>query len=289
MIEIPFLLALASADGCRTVSREQILASDIPELSALPADLAIGHAPMPGGRRVFSTVELDRFAKAHGLEIASIPEACFSWPMAALDPDALTAALREAIGVDAKIQVLSSSQAAVPPGKIVFPKNGLQLPPPMGPRGEILWRGYVLYGENRRFGIWAKARIVTDVTRVVAIANISAGQPIQAEQVRLESLEDFPLDSTAARNLDEVVGFVPKQMIRGGAAILKSQVEPAPAVLQGDVVKVEVKSGAAHLVLDGKAQASGAKGSTILVKNLANGRDFRAKVIEKGRVLVTAQ
>jgi len=294
MMQIPFLFALAvQPDSCREVAREQIYVSDlapaIPAFSSLPQDLVIGHSPLPGNRRVFSAAELERIAQSHGLSAASLPDVCFTWKASVLQPDDMIAAMRTALGnLDAKVQILAFSQAPVPTGELIFPRNGLQLPPPSGPRGEVLWRGYVLYGENHRFGVWAKARIVADETRVVAIANIPAGQPIQTEQVRLESCEDFPLDSLAARNLDDVIGYVPRQTLREGSAILKTQIDRAPDVALGELVKVEVRSGAAHLTLDGRAQTAGAKGTMILVKNLSTGRNFRAQVVEKGRVAVIA-
>jgi flagella basal body P-ring formation protein FlgA len=292
MMQIPFMLALATQpDGCHAVTHEQILASDlaaaIPAFSPLPQDLLIGYAPLAGSRRIFHAVELERIAKVHGLDVASLQDVCFSWNMSAPRAEDLIAAMQASMGsVVAKIQILASSRAAVPAGEIVFPHSGLQLPSPSGPRGEVLWRGYVLYGQNRRFGVWARARIVADVTRVIATADITVGQPIQQEQVRLESYEDFPLDALIARNLDEVVGFISRQSIKSGAPILKNQIEPAPDVIRGDLVKVEVQSGAAHLVLDGRAQQNGAKGSTVLVRNVSSGRSFRAKVVEKGRVMV---
>jgi flagella basal body P-ring formation protein FlgA len=52
------------------------------------------------------------------------------------------------------------------------------------------------------------------------------------------------------------------------------------------VVKVDVTAGSAHLSLEGRAQADGVTGKTILVKNLTSGKDFRARVTGKGKVSV---
>ena len=292
MMQLPFLFALASQpDGCRAITHQEILASDlaaaIPAFSSLPQDLRVGFSPMPGSRRVFPSAELQRIAKVHGLELTSAADLCFSWRVSTVKPEDLIAAMRKTIGIaDAKIEILSFSQTAAPEGEIVFPRNGLQLPPVSNPHGDVLWRGYVLYGENRRFGIWAKARIVADVTRVVATADLIAGQAIRQDQVRLESLEEFPLDLLTARNLDEVIGLAPRVAIKNGAPILKNQIGHAPEVARGDVVNVEVRSGAAYLSFEARAETNGAKGATILVRNPKSGRDFRAQVVEKGKVVV---
>jgi flagella basal body P-ring formation protein FlgA len=124
------------------------------------------------------------------------------------------------------------------------------------------------------------------MTRVVAVANIPSGKPIQKNQVRLETCEDFLLDETTARNLDEVIGYVPKNFLRAYVAIRKTQLAPPPEVAKGELVDVQVFSGAAHLVVQGKAQSEGFKGSTILVRNLSSGKDFRARVVGKNQVIV---
>ena len=142
----------------------------------------------------------------------------------------------------------------------MFPRTGLQLPAASNPQAEVIWRGYVLYGNNRRFSISARARITTTTTRVVALSDLSAGEPVREDQVRLESFDTFALDDRPARSLDEVVGFVPRSAIRSGATVLRSQLSRAPEVARGDMVKVEVNAGGAHLLFEGKAESDGCHG-----------------------------
>jgi flagella basal body P-ring formation protein FlgA len=68
--------------------------------------------------------------------------------------------------------------------------------------------------------------------------------------------------------------------------VLRNQLNRAPDVARGDVVQVEVTAGGAHLALEGRAEANGSTGSTILVKNLSSGKDFRARITGKGKVSV---
>ncbi len=292
MIQIPFLLALAGEPApCRTVSRPEIFAADlasaIPSFSALPPDLRVGYSPLPGADRVFHASELQQIAKSHGLDVSGLSDLCFAWKMSSPRAEEMIAAMRASLDFDARIEIIDASKAAIPPGELVFPRSTVQLPPASAPRGEVLWRGYVLYGENRRFGVWARVKISATVTRVVAVTDISAGQMIQKDQVRVESLEDFPLDSLTARNLDEVVGFISRQPLKSGAPIQKNQVDRAPDVMRGDLVRVEVQSGAAHLVFEGRAESAGSKGATVMVRNVSSGKDFRARVVDKGRVEVS--
>ena len=134
--------------------------------------------------------------------------------------------------------------------------------------------------------MWAKVRVIASTTRVVAIANIPSGKPIQSNQVRLESCEDSVLDETAARNLDEVIGYRPKSVLRAYFPIRRTQLSPPADIAKGELIDVQVFAGAAHLVVKAKAQSEGFKGSTILMRNLSSGKDFPAMVVGKNRVTV---
>ncbi len=189
-------------------------------------------------------------------------------------------------GPDVRMELRSFSPEIAPQGNVVFPRTGLQLPATSDPQADVIWRGYVIYGNNRRFGISARARITTTTTRVIAVADLPAGDPVRGDQVRLESFDTFALDDRPARSLDEVVGFVPRTLIRAGVTVLRSQLNRAPEVARGDVVKVEVTAGGAHLLLEGRAESDGVTGKTILVKNPSSGKDFRARVTGKDKVSV---
>jgi flagella basal body P-ring formation protein FlgA len=207
--------------------------------------------------------------------------------MTEIQPEEILEAMRDSwSGAEIRVEVRSWNPRMTPQGKIVFPKSGLQLPSGSNPDAEAMWRGYVLYGNNQRFSVSARARVVTSASRVVAIANIAAGSPIREDQVRLETCDACSLDDRPARSLDEVVGLVSRSFIRSGATVLKNQVNRAPDVSRGDVVSVDVSSGGAHLVVEGRAQSSGVIGSTILVRNLTSGKDFRAQVTGTKKVSV---
>jgi len=162
----------------------------------------------------------------------------------------------------------------------------MQLPQGSGTQREVLWHGYVRYGDNHQFPVWAKVRITANITRVVAVASIPIGKPIQGNQVRLESCEDFPFDETVAATLDEVIGYLSKSSLHAGSVIRRTQIEPAPDVARGDLILVQVFAGGAYLRLEGRAESAGVKGSTILVRNLSSGKDFRAQVTGKNQATV---
>ena len=304
IMALPFLLAVVPQvapppDGCLPIQDERIYARDVaaavPAFATVAADFALGYAPTPGTRRVLKGEALARLARNQGVAadmLEAVPDVCFERAMATLEAEDVLEAMRSAwaignvSGPDVRMELRSFSPQIAPEGKVVFPRTGLQMPATSDRQADVLWRGYVLYGNNRRFSISARALISATTTRVVAVADLSAGSVVREDQVRLESFDTFALDDRPARNLDEVVGFVARTSIRSGATVLRSQLGRAPEVARGDVVKVEVTAGGAHLLFEGRAETAGVEGKTILVKNLTSGKDFRARVTGKGKVSV---
>jgi flagella basal body P-ring formation protein FlgA len=292
IMAIPLLLAMVpQPDGCLPIQDERIYARDVaaavPAFSNVAGDLVLGYAPAPGSRRIFKGDALQTLARNQGVTAEAVPDVCFERAMATLEAGEIVEAMRSAWyggdvhGADVRMELLSWSPQIAPQGKVVFPRTGLQLPAASDPQAEVVWRGYVIYGNNRRFGVSARARITTTTTRVIALANLAVGEPVHEDQVRLESFDTFALDDRPARHLDEVVGYVPRTLIRAGSTVLRSQLSRAPEVARGDVVKVEVTAGGAHLLFEGRAETDGIEGKTILVKNMTSGKDFRARVTGK--------
>jgi flagella basal body P-ring formation protein FlgA len=293
MMAFPFLMALSALPpGCHTISSDVIFARDvaavIPAFSRVAGDFRLSAVADSGSPRIFEGVELQRIARNQGVELQDLPDVCFALRVFVPQPDEIRAALRQTLrdvpGIDAaKIDISSSSQRPVPFGELVFPRSGLQLP--YGIQQEAMWRGFVRHSGGD-FPVWAKVRVIAKVTRIVAIANIPSGKPVQRNQVRVENCEDSLLDETTARSLDEVIGYLPKSVLRAEFPIRKTQLAPPPDVEKGELVNVQVFAGAAHLVVKAKAQADGFKGSIILMHNLSSGKDFPAMVVGKNRVMV---
>lgn len=287
---LPFLLAVNSLPaGCRPIDTETVVAHDvasvIPAFAQLPNDFLLGYVSASGAPRIFHGSDLERIAKNRSVELHDLPDVCFARRTFLPQPGQIREAMLTELGIpDAKIEVLSSSQHLAPSGELVFPRAGLQVP--VAPATDIVWHGYVLYGDNLKFPVWARARITASVTRVVALTDLQPGKPIQANQIRLESCEDSPLDETAARNLDEVIGYLPRTSLKAAVVIRRTQIVRPADVKQGDVIRVDVFAGAAHLMLEARAESAGFKGSTIMVKNVSSGKSFQATVSGKDRAVV---
>ena len=292
MMALPLLFALSAPPACHAIQNEMILARDVaavvPSFAPVAGDFHLGYVSSTGTPRIFRGADLQRIAKNQGLDIPDLPDVCFALQTFVPQPEDIRVAIRETLAdvagiATARIEISASSQHPAPFGALIFPRTGMQQA--SGSRPEILWRGFVRHADSD-FPVWARVRIIANMTRVVATTNIPSGKPIQKNQVRLENCEDFLLDETTARNLDEVIGYIPKSFLRAYAPIRKTQLASLPEVAKGELVDVEVFAGAARLVVKGKAQSDGFKGSTILVRNLSSGKDFRARVAGKNRVIV---
>ncbi|MGA2595748.1 MAG: flagellar basal body P-ring formation chaperone FlgA [Bryobacteraceae bacterium] len=279
--------------ACTPIASENIVAGDlaraIPEFSRAPADADIGYAPSPGSRRVFRIDELRRLATRFQVELGGKREACFEWPLAPLSREQAIAAMRLSLNLpEARVEVIELSKRVTPRGEVIFPVTSL-IPPANRHTGTALWRGYVLYGGERRFDVWARVKISAQMSHVVVVTPIPAGRPIGAAEVKLETVDDFPLSNDAARNLDEVIGWVPRFGFAAGHAVLRSDVSEAIVIKTGDLVDVFVKSGNAHLKLQALAESSGHRGDMIALRNPKSGKTFRAKVEAEDKALVISQ
>ncbi len=277
--------------ACTPIASENIVAADLaralPEFAKAPPDANIGYAPSPGSRRVFRIDELRRLAVRFQVELGDKHEACFEWPLAPLSHEQAIAAMRLSLNLrEARVEIIEMSKRATPRGEAIFPVTSL-IPPADRHTGSALWRGFVLYdGGERRFDVWARVKISAPMTRVMVVTPIPAGRPIAAAEVRIETIDDFPLSSDAARSLDEVVGWVPKFGFAAGHTVLRADISEAIIVKTGDVVDVVVESGNARLKLQALAETSGHRGDMIALRNPKSGKTFRAKVEAEDKAIV---
>lgn len=287
------LSALLNASRCQTLRGDQITGEDLaralPAFSAIPGDAVIGFSPVPGNRRVFAFPELARIGKKYGLETPANARACFEWTMQPLTEDAVRAAIRETLKApEARIAILAMSKSEVPEGKLVFPLSGLSASTSVDPATPVTWRGEVMYHSAHRFTFWARVRIAANMARVVPKELLLPGQPVSAQQVSLETREDFPLRNDLARSLEEVVGRTPLHAVRPGTPILRTDLREPFQVQRGDAVFVTAICGGAQLQLEAVAENPGKQGDVISLKNPRTGRTFRARVDGKDQALVTA-
>jgi flagella basal body P-ring formation protein FlgA len=276
--------------SCHAVDGDHITAADLgrvwPEFAAIAPQAVIGYSPQPGANRTFEPAELARFAAAHGLEFHGTETACFELALAELDPSRIQASIRESLtgmeATSADVEVIEYSRFRVPSGKLRFPIESL---PAYAPANTAIWNGFVEH-ENRRYPVWARVRITTPQTRVVAVANLRAGLRLEAGDIRLEEARVFPTRTPALKSVSDCAGMLMRRYLPAGTPLSAGDLMEPNDVDRGDIVAVEVQSGRAILALEAEAQTSGRRGQTVTLRNTTSGKIFRAKISGKGRALL---
>lgn len=289
------LLSMMMHSGpCEIVTNDRIFGDDLAKAvpafrGKIPGDAVIGYSPTPGARRVFGSTELGRIGSPYGVDVAPDTHACFEWNLQPLTAGVVRAAIRASLQTqDARIEVLAVSRDQVPAGKLTFPLSGLLASTLTGPDTPVTWRGQVRYGGSREFSVWARVKISATMTRVVATELILPGQTVAPDEVRLETYDDFPLRNDIARNLDEVIGRMPRRALREGLPVFRADLIEPFEVRRGDTVAVTAVAGATQLNMPALAETPGRQGDTITLRNPHSGKVFRARVEGKDRALVLA-
>ena len=116
---------------CEMIANDRIFGEDLAKtlpafLNKMPGDAVIGYSPVPGARRVFKSVELQRIGAPYGVAVAPDAEACFEWSLQPITNDVVRAAILESLqSPDARVDVLAISGNQAPAGKVSFPISGL--------------------------------------------------------------------------------------------------------------------------------------------------------------------
>jgi flagella basal body P-ring formation protein FlgA len=282
------MIALASfaLAGCLAVGAgsDYILAKDLspafPALADMAPDTPLAPAPFPGVPRIFRVPELLHLAARTNAAAAPEKELCVVRPVAILDEARIRDAMKKELP-EARIEILEFSRQPAPEGPLEFPVTGLQ----QGVAGGY-WHGFVRYGLNHRFAVWAKVKVLVMAARVVSTDELKPGLPLDAGRFRMEMREEPPTADKFAASIEEVTGRVARRSIPAGAAIRMLWLEAPHDIVRGETVRVEVSSGGAHLEFEACAQASGSAGETIQMLNPESKKLFPARVEGKGRVSV---
>ena len=273
---------------CQPVDGEHILGRDLAlaeaRFAGLGAAQELGFAPEPGAKRVFWPAELLRIAERNELSVDQpLHQVCFERRTRTLTEGEIVSAVRAWAPDGSQVTLLDQSEPAVPIGTLVLPKPGVFH---SAPDGSVLLRGYVLFGAERRFPMWARLRFNIEKNVVVASEEIAAGSEISDDQVRMERRSGGIEATEVATDPPQVVGRVATKHLAAGESIRLSFLLKPKQVNAGSVVRVEVRDGATRLILEGRAETSGRTGELVMVRNPSSGKAFQARVTGEDAVLV---
>ncbi|HUA63481.1 MAG TPA: flagellar basal body P-ring formation chaperone FlgA [Verrucomicrobiae bacterium] len=287
-----FLVRFAPAQSCTPLAADQVLGKDLaaalPAFQPLPPEILIAPVPPPGTRRIFHAAELLSIARRYGIQLDNPSDVCFEWRSEPLNRDQIVQAMLQTLAIPgARVEIADLLLSPVPAGQLEFPRDLLGAPAGHDPQSPVLWRGSVLYGSGHRFPIWARVRVFAPCTRITAAENLKAAQPLAASQLRQSPSECFPSENVSL-TVDQIAGNSLRHAVSARTEITADLLISHKEVNHGDMVEIQVFSGAAHLAFTGKAESDGNSGDMIAVRNPASNRIFRARVTGKGKAVVMA-
>jgi flagella basal body P-ring formation protein FlgA len=274
------------ATACHPIAAQHIYARDLaaaaPVFAALPPDLEVGFAPMPGQTRVFHPAELRHLTAEHQITAEFPGDICFDWQMEVPAREAIVQAINRALaGRGAQVDLVEQSRASAPVGELVFPLTGLT-----GVSDQaVVWRGYVQYANDQHYQIWARVRVRVKEDHVVPTEALKPDLIISSDELSLEHYEGPPPREKVVIDLASAVGMVARRPLPPGVPLTENDIEKPRDVERGDMVLVIAEQGRARIETQGVAEEGGRRGATVTVRNLASGKRFRARVEEKDKVL----
>jgi flagella basal body P-ring formation protein FlgA len=274
--------SIQAALTCHTIDSDRIFGRDLgaaePAFQALPANLEIGFAPVPGQQRNFRPEELAGIARLHHVEGGFTRPVCFAWELKTPTRTDLLAAMRETLAHrNAAIEIVDQSNAPLPHGKLSFPLSGLS----GTSDGPVIWRGSLTYGNGRSLLTWARVRISVQEHHVAAAELLHAGDEIRPGQLKLVDYQGPLTREHYFTSLAEVAGMTPRSTVNPEVPLVDTMIRERKQVERGDLVQVTVQTERTRVEAQAIAEESGALGASITVRNAKSGRKFRAKVQEK--------
>jgi len=274
--------------ACQLIEGDRITGAHLgqaqPEWRALPADLLVAWAPVPGVQRVLDPAQLNRLGRRYGLPPATQP-VCFEYAMVAVDPAEIERAVRAAVtrtGHQAvSIEILDHSRFPLPRGEMEVSLAAASAAP-AGASGSLL-QGRVRYGGRRTHPFWARVRIEILQDRWIAARDLQPGEKLRAEDWRREPVRSVLGTGPAAPAGDPPAGMTPRRAIRQSEPYDKRQMVPRADVLRGESIRVAIRSNGARLSFQSQAETSGRHGERILLRNPLSGRRFAAVITGPGQ------
>src|ERR1700722_1439226 len=126
-----FFSMITHSGPCEMIANDRIFGEDLAKtlpvfLNKMPGDAVIGYSPVPGARRVFNSIELQRIGAPYGVTVAPDAQACFEWNLQPINNDVVRASILESLqSPDARVDILAINGNQAPAGRIRLPISGL--------------------------------------------------------------------------------------------------------------------------------------------------------------------
>jgi len=285
---LPVLALLVAAEAmspCVVVDADTITLADLAKgarvFAAAPAAQA-GYAPQPGERRVFDNAQLNALAQRYQLGAYVGEGLCVERASLHMTPEVLLPVLLAAYpGGKMQIEIKDYLKEPLPMGRLEFAASGLVADPAAARQG-WLWRGRVVFGDNRSRPVWVRVAIKGPVRVVKATRALAAGSKLAAGDFSEETREDALQPQSGAALPARLEGMTVKQALPAGAVLTAALLEAEAEIKRGDEILITSEYRGIRLKLKAVAETGGPRGARILARTGLSKRLISAYVAGPG-------
>jgi len=285
---IPVLALLVAAEAmspCVVVDADTITLADLAKGARVFAGAPVaqvGYAPQPGERRLFDNEKLNALAQRYQLGAYVGEGLCVERASLQLTPEVLLPVLLAAYpGGQVQIEIKDYLKEPLPMGRLEFPATQLTADAATARQG-WLWRGRVLYGDNRSRAVWARVALKGPVRVVKTARALAAGTKLAAGDFSEETKEDVVQPQSGAALPARLEGLVVKQALPAGAALTAAMLEAEAEIKRGDEITITSEYRGIRLKLKAVAETGGPRGARILARTGLSKRIISAYVAGPG-------
>jgi flagella basal body P-ring formation protein FlgA len=275
------------------VDQAVVRLADLFEHAGPRGGAVLGPAPAPGARVVVEAPQLHAIARANGLDWRPMgaERVVLERPGRALSHDEILLALRAGL----RSQGLDEEDEVELPGFV----------PPMVPEGgfmQLALEGAVLDVTGGRFAatlavmiegmptqrLRLAGRVIRTAPMLVATRRLTAGEVLDAQDVRLIRVPASRLRPGAAQATEAVLGQALRRPAAAEQPLLLADLAQPMVIERGQTVTMLYEIPGMTLSAQGRALASAPRGGAVPVMNLSSRTVVQAEAVARGRVRVGA-
>ena len=136
----------------------------------------------------------------------------------------------------------------------------------------------------KKYPVSLKIRTYKEV--LTALNTIDRGSVLLPIDFELMKKETTQLREQPVSSFEEIVDQQAARVIGRNSIITLNEMEPIPAIRQGDIITISLKTESFYITARGRARKSGVVGETIPVVNLLSLKEIEAVVVDSNTVAV---
>lgn len=141
-------------------------------------------------------------------------------------------------------------------------------------------------GAPRPWTLYVPVQVQQRTAVAVLTQPVTAGQPVTAAMVQLQSRDVAALSSSYFSDAGVIIGSVARRSLAAGSVLSPADITAAPTVRRGQSVTIEYKSSVLQVSAAGLALNDAAPGQSVRVENSSSHRIVSGIVGADGRVMI---